>query len=236
MRFVRLLPIAVFGVFGCAQGGETEYEDAVTADPNHYKVEFENDVVRVVRVAYGPNEESVMHQHPNHCAVTLSSGAWQMTTAEGEVVDAGGEVGELLCVDAGAHRPRNTSAQPGEAVLFEFKEGGTAGTSMSHDHPDAVAADPDHYSVEFENDVVRILRIRYGPGETSTMHYHPANCSVDLSGGMWRMTDPAGGETEDQGDFGQAQCGDASAHLPQNLSDEDAEVVLVEFIGRETFE
>jgi hypothetical protein len=31
--------------------------------------------------------------------------------------------------------------------------------------PDAVTADPKHYSVSFENDVVRFLRVKYGPGE-----------------------------------------------------------------------
>ena len=40
-------------------------------------------------------------------------------------------------------------------------------------YPDAVAADPKHYSVSFENDVVRFLRVKYGPGEKSVMHRHP---------------------------------------------------------------
>ena len=31
-------------------------------------------------------------------------------------------------------------------------------------YPDAVTADPKHYSVSFENDVVRFLRVKYGPG------------------------------------------------------------------------
>lgn len=30
---------------------------------------------------------------------------------------------------------------------------------------DAVIADPVHYSVEFENDRVRMIRAKYGPGE-----------------------------------------------------------------------
>jgi len=31
--------------------------------------------------------------------------------------------------------------------------------------PDAVSADPAHYSVSFENELVGFLRVRYGPGE-----------------------------------------------------------------------
>ena len=45
--------------------------------------------------------------------------------------------------------------------------------------PDAVTADPKHYSVSFENDVARFLRVKYGPGEKSVMHRHLPGC-VDL--------------------------------------------------------
>jgi polyisoprenoid-binding protein YceI len=32
-------------------------QDAVKVDPKHYKVEFENDKIRVLRVNYGPHEK-----------------------------------------------------------------------------------------------------------------------------------------------------------------------------------
>ena len=35
---------------------------------------------------------------------------------------------------------------------------------------DAVQADPQHYTVELEDDRVRVLRARYGPGEKSVPH------------------------------------------------------------------
>ncbi len=236
MRLAKLLPIAAAGAFGCAQGGETDFPDAVAADASHYKVQFENDVARVLRTTYGAGERSVMHHHPAHCAVSLNDGTWQMTDPAGEVVDVPVVLGELLCFEETVHRPENMSEQPGEAILFEFKEGGTAGTSMGGEHPDAVVADSAHYAVEFESEVVRILRITYGPGEGSVMHYHPANCAVDLTDGSWRMTDPQGTVSEDASTKGDVSCGDASAHLPENLSDAVNEVILVEFKGRETFE
>jgi len=39
-------------------------DDPMKIDPKHYKVEFENDRVRVVRIKYKPGEKSVMHSHP----------------------------------------------------------------------------------------------------------------------------------------------------------------------------
>ena len=49
-------------------------QDAVKVDPKHYKVEFENDQVRVLRITYGPHEKSVMHEHPANVAVFLTDG------------------------------------------------------------------------------------------------------------------------------------------------------------------
>ena len=39
-------------------------QDPVRVDPEHYRVELENEKVRVLRVRYGPHEKSVMHGHP----------------------------------------------------------------------------------------------------------------------------------------------------------------------------
>ena len=45
--------------------------DATKVDPKHYKVEFENDQVRMVRIKYGPNEKSGMHEHVSGAVVFL---------------------------------------------------------------------------------------------------------------------------------------------------------------------
>lgn len=47
-------------------------DDPVKVDPKHYKVEFENDRVRVVRIKYKAREKSVMHSHPESIAVFLT--------------------------------------------------------------------------------------------------------------------------------------------------------------------
>ena len=56
--------------------------DPVKVDPKHYKVEFENESVRVLRISYGPGEKSVMHNHPNAVAVYLTDGMTRMTTPD----------------------------------------------------------------------------------------------------------------------------------------------------------
>ena len=93
---------------------------------------------------------------------------------------------------------------------------------------DAVIADPQHYTVEFENDRVRVIRIKYGPREKSIMHTHGPNVSILLTENTVRFTLPDGTSSEVTGEAGTAQWSDAQEHLPENLSDEPLEVVLVE--------
>lgn len=93
---------------------------------------------------------------------------------------------------------------------------------------DAVKADPQHYTVEFENDRVRIIRVKYGPGEKSVMHTHGPNVSVLLSEGQIHMTYPDGTSEDMPSKVGVAMWSENEEHLPENLSDESLEVVLVE--------
>ena len=55
-----------------------------------------------------------------------------------------------------------------------------------------VAQNSKHYVVELENEKVRILRIKYGPHEKSTMHGHPASVAIFLTDAEGRFTYPDG--------------------------------------------
>ena len=79
---------------------------------------------------------------------------------------------------------------------------------------DAVTADPKHYSVVAENDQIRILRIKYGPNETSVMHYHPAGAAVYLTEATGTFTLPDGSVVPANGKKGMAVLAPAGAHKP----------------------
>jgi hypothetical protein len=93
---------------------------------------------------------------------------------------------------------------------------------------DAVTADPKHYTVESEDDVVRVLRIRYGPGEKSVIHGHPRALGVNLTDVHARFTLPDGNTEEIRQEAGEVQWYPAGDHLPENLSDQPVEMILVE--------
>jgi quercetin dioxygenase-like cupin family protein len=93
---------------------------------------------------------------------------------------------------------------------------------------DAVVADPKHYTVEFEDDQVRVLRVVYGPHEKSVMHEHPASVGVYLTDGHIRITLPDGKSGEPHVKAGRAMWHPAGKHLIENLGSTQFELVLTE--------
>lgn len=96
-------------------------QDPVKVDGKHYKVEFENDQVRVLRITYGPHEKSVMHEHPGSVAVFLADGQAKFTLPDGKTQDAPIKAGATQWEAAGKHLPENTGDKPFELVLVEIK-------------------------------------------------------------------------------------------------------------------
>jgi hypothetical protein len=93
---------------------------------------------------------------------------------------------------------------------------------------DPIKVDATHYKVEFENRQVRVLRVRYGSRERSVMHEHPASVGVHLTDAHARFTFPGGKTEELRIGAGQVRSYPGGDHLPENLSDQPLELVLVE--------
>lgn len=84
--------------------------------------------------------------------------------------------------------------------------------------------DPNHYTIELENDRVRVLRIRYGPGEKSV----PQTVAVFLNPAQCRFTYPDGRTGEGIVTASQVMSFDALEHLPENTGDQAFEVMAIE--------
>jgi quercetin dioxygenase-like cupin family protein len=93
---------------------------------------------------------------------------------------------------------------------------------------DAVKVDPKHYTVEFENDQVRVLRIHYEPGEKSVMHSHPDSVVVYLADQTAKFTFPDGKSEEAPGKKGDTKFIPGGPHLPENIGTGPLDAVLVE--------
>ncbi|MDQ2974101.1 MAG: hypothetical protein M3R69_01665 [Acidobacteriota bacterium] len=93
---------------------------------------------------------------------------------------------------------------------------------------DAAKVDSQHYKVESENSRVRVLRARYGPHEKSVMHTHPDLVAIFQTDSRVKFTYPGGKTEVREVKAGQTLFTPAVKHLPENLSDSDMEVILVE--------
>ena len=93
---------------------------------------------------------------------------------------------------------------------------------------DAVAAAPHAYKVLLENDRVRVLEYRSGPGTKADMHSHPDIVVVPLRGGKVRFT-LANGQIEDlELADGVPAFVDATDHMTENVGNNELHVVLIE--------
>jgi len=75
---------------------------------------------------------------------------------------------------------------------------------------------------------VRILRVHYGPHEKSIMHSHPAGVAIFQRDGRVKFTFPNGKTEERDMKAGEAIYTPAIRHLPENMTDGDMEVILIE--------
>jgi uncharacterized RmlC-like cupin family protein len=100
---------------------QMEGQDPVKVDSKHYKVELENEQVRVLRVNYGAHEKSEMHSHPDSVAIFQHDAHCRFTFPDGKTEDHRFRAGETLYTPAGSHLPENLSNQPIDLILVELK-------------------------------------------------------------------------------------------------------------------
>jgi hypothetical protein len=163
MRYFRRSSILV--LFFLSQASA---QDPLKVLPHAYKLQLENDWVRVVRVRYGPKEKLVAHEH------TPTASAYVYLNDSGPVVF------NHIDKDYGAvtrpatktgtfrvyrglhelHEVENKSALPSEFLKVEFKTDPVNDKSLRGRFPrESYPAGENFQKVQFENEQVRITRL-----------------------------------------------------------------------------
>jgi quercetin dioxygenase-like cupin family protein len=95
--------------------------DPVASNPEHYKVVFENERVRVLEYTDQPGDQTTPHQHPDSVMYTLSSFRRRLVSGETsrEVELHAGSAGWL---PAQEHHGENIGTTPTHVVFVELKE------------------------------------------------------------------------------------------------------------------
>lgn len=201
--------------------------DPLQSDPEHHRLVFENEHFRVDRGQFGPREIAAdFFDAEGVVIVALTPMRMRLHLPDGTTVDPpASRAGNAFWAPPGKIRPQNVLDQPIEFVIV-MPRGATGSSPRSG--TDSIEADPAHYALEFENDQVRVLRIRMEPHARSVMHGHPAHVAVLLTDGKTLMHLPNGKSFLSSRKAGDVVNAPAGEHLPENLLDEPTEVVVIE--------
>jgi quercetin dioxygenase-like cupin family protein len=102
--------------------------DPVETNPDHYKVIFENERVRVLEYADEPGARTTLHRHPDSVMYTLSSFRRRLHLGELQR-DVDLEAGTVGWLSAQEHYGENIGDTPTHAIFVELKGGLTGSTS-----------------------------------------------------------------------------------------------------------
>ena len=203
-------------------------QDPAKVAADRCKVVLENDYVRVLSWNEGPGDKAPMHEHPALVTVSFVAGKTRFTMADGKISESSNSAGQISWSEAQKHASENIGTTRGQAIQVELKQKPAAAQTRLAAAEDAVAVDPKHYKVEFQNERVRVLRIRYNPNEKSVMHAHPANVAIFMTDTHGKFTFPDGTSAPADRKAGDVLWTDAGKHLPENTGTKPFEVVLVE--------
>lgn len=104
---IRILEIDLKG--GPAGAAPVSTLDPTVVDTRHYKIDFENDQVRVLRVHYDARDTGAQHEHIlNRVVVYLND-------------QPGAKADEVRMSGAATHTEQNASDQPADRIAIEIK-------------------------------------------------------------------------------------------------------------------
>ncbi|HKE87098.1 MAG TPA: hypothetical protein VKB50_25250 [Vicinamibacterales bacterium] len=224
MRCPVLVAIAVTILL---DGPTCAAQDAAAVSPGIYKVEIENQWVRVLRVKLAPHEKSQPHTQPAGVAVLLTDVRASVTFASGDIVALNQQAGQVVDVNLipQARAEENVSDQPIELILVELKTGAPPSPPIALD---VVKLDPEHHPVVLENDRVRVLRTILEPHLKSPMHEHPHYVVVYLTELHTTMRMADGKEVDNPRKPGDIAWRDALKHETENIGEKTAVEIQIE--------
>jgi hypothetical protein len=196
--------------------------------PNNVKID--NGQVRVIAATDPPHRKGRVHEHTmNRVMIYLDAGRQDITdAATGKVEHQSWKAGEVRWSPArGPHTSENVGGNTFRIIEIELN--GKPGSPRPAPPLDPLKVAPKNYKLEFENEQVRVLRVKYAPHEKGVLHEHVMNrVSVPLTEESLRVSTPDGRVTNPQAHAGEPSWGVPVKHQEENLSDGPLEVVAVE--------
>ena len=193
------------------------------------KTPINNDDVRVLDVVVQPHEKTKMHEHKaNRVMLYRTAGAQDFEYGDGRKSTLKFRQNQVLwSPQDGMHLAAVATEKPVNIVEIELKKPG-AGKKITT-ALDPLKVDPKHYKLEFENDQVRVFRVKFGPHESAPLHEHQLNrIMVYLTDAKVRVTSADGKVDLTPHKAGDILQGGAAKHSEENTGDQPVEVLVTE--------
>jgi len=95
--------------------------DPVLIDPEHFKVDFQNEQVRVVHLSMKGTERTRMHEEPAILAVCIKECNVRLSRPDGKSQDLHMQAGDTRWVWEDTRSENNLSKEPLEMLLIQMK-------------------------------------------------------------------------------------------------------------------
>ena len=102
----------------------TQWRDPLRISPKHYKLESDNEHVRVLRLALKGDEGVPMHDDRDSLFVCLTECHLRLSSPDGRIQDVHLEAGKTQWVFGGPRSEKNLSTKPLDMLLIEMKPNG----------------------------------------------------------------------------------------------------------------
>ncbi len=191
---------------------------------------LENDTVKIVRALDKPHVKGKPHEHDrDRVMVYITSGKQRFEYQDGRKPEVfNWKAGQVVwSPKGGVHSPELLSEEPLSIIEVELKNPGHGGKISGAKDPLTVA--PKLYKLEFENDAVRVLRVRVGAHQQIPMHEHALNrVTVYLTDQVNRITNAEGKADIVKRKAGETVWATPVSHQEENMGDTPFEALLIE--------
>jgi hypothetical protein len=218
-------------------------QDPLKVAPEAYKLEFENDWVRVVRVHYGPRARIPVHDHPRWAT------AYVYLNDAPEVIfkHIGGDRGSVKRPPTKAggfrlyravkevHAVENSGDTPSDFLRVEFKTKPAGESSLrGRYYRELYLSNENYQKVQFENEQIRITRIICAGSQTLELASDSApSLFVAITSGRLSVSDLNGSSIELDVNPGQTKWfGSERPKSLKNLVASNAEFLRFDFKTR----
>jgi len=191
-------------------------------------IPIENEWVRVVVAENTPGQKSRLHKHDmNRVMVHLSPGVMRLAYEGKPVNEVKFEAGTVRWDPLGGmHTSENVGGTTYRIVEVELRK---PGSTIAWPARDPLKVAPGNYKVEFENEQVRVVRVRFPAKGSIPQHEHATNrVTIALTPAKILVTNADGTKVEAAFAAGEARWGVPGVHAEQSLLDAPIELVMID--------